>query len=398
MLSNMLRWLPAFRDLDHEQQEAVNQSLDKGGNLIYGPAGSGKTAITLFRAKTLADQKYSVILFVFTNALLKFIAAGAQELRLPSGIVQSVYKWVFAKHRSEFGRYPPDVADKFDIAVDNLIQHWTTNPASRPHYDYVLVDEAQDFKPNVARLLHMLTPNLLIAADPAQSLYMETKDLDELTERWRPLGGLVVVAHNYRNPRPVAQVAALFVENADDFLANVKGRLISTKPVWYEVKSRQEVLEQIHTIVETMRGEKRIGILVRHRNEAYQLKSALDGLGIRTQVALSGADNDYDFNSTFPVITTVHSAKGLEFDWVILPDLNAGTWDENAADPAERRLFFVALTRSKEQLFLISIAGTACKYLQEIETKGANLLQRPLLTVRTYGSNMPKVTDEDSPF
>jgi superfamily I DNA/RNA helicase len=393
-----MAWLPSFRELDHEQVEAVNQLLDKGGNLLYGPAGSGKTAITIFRAKTLADQKKSFILLVYTNALVKFLSAAAETLKLPAGCVHSFYKWVWAAYREALGRNPPDVEDKWNLVVDNLIAYWTRNRSAAPHYDAILVDEAQDFNPNVAKLLHMLTPNLIIAGDPAQSLYVETQDMNALAERWKPLSRCNVVARNYRNPTPTAQLAALFVDQPDTFLANVVGKNHATKPAWYEVDSWQETGEHIQKIVTGLRGEKRMGILVRHQKDAYRIQSALKKLGTNTQVALTRSQDVLDFNSTVPVITTVHSAKGLEFDWVVLPDLNAGEWDTLADEPSERHLFFVALTRTKERLYLISLKGYACKYLKEIEMRGAGLIQRLTPTPGTYSSTVSTVQNYNIPF
>lgn len=407
MLRNLLRWLPAFRDLDYEQQEAVNRSLEQGGNLIYGPAGSGKTAITLYRAKTLADLKKEFILFVFTNALKRFIEAGANDLQLQGAKIRSFYKWVWDAHGHMFGpRGYPQGDDKFDVMVDNLIRRWKANPSEKPHYEYVLVDEAQDFRANVPQLLHMLTGNLLIAADPAQSLYVETKGLRALQERWQPLREPVIVRHNYRNPRPIAELASLFVDpnvsTPQAFLETVKGKPISTKPIWHEVSSDQAVAEKIKGIVDDVRGDKRVGILCRRRNRPQSLKKALNDLGIETQIALSNSQDDYDFNSAIPVLTTLHSAKGLEFDWVILPDLNANDWDGD--DAGERRLFFVGLTRAKERLYLLSRTGRPCLFMEEIQQRAQHLIQRPSAGTtstggaRTYHTTMPAFNDEDSPF
>ncbi len=65
------------------------------------------------------------------------------------------------------------------------------------------------------------------------------------------------------------------------------------------------------------------------------------------------------------MISTVHGAKGLEWDNVILAGLTEGSFpcyqnlgDFNVKDEeSERRLFYVALTRAKKQLFLISDNG-----------------------------------------
>jgi DNA helicase-2/ATP-dependent DNA helicase PcrA len=59
-------------------------------------------------------------------------------------------------------------------------------------------------------------------------------------------------------------------------------------------------------------------------------------------------------------IVTMHSAKGLEWKVVILPDVNEGVIPHNKAVTdeeieEERRMFYVAMTRAKENLFIFYI-------------------------------------------
>lgn len=63
-------------------------------------------------------------------------------------------------------------------------------------------------------------------------------------------------------------------------------------------------------------------------------------------------------------IMTMHACKGLQFRYVFLPDLNEGVIPSRRADSGEaleeeRRLFYVAITRAKEELSLLYIGGTA---------------------------------------
>lgn len=60
-------------------------------------------------------------------------------------------------------------------------------------------------------------------------------------------------------------------------------------------------------------------------------------------------------------LMTVHSSKGLEFDYVFITGLEQGLFpsqrdDKDKDDEEERRLFYVALTRAKKRVFL-SYAG-----------------------------------------
>jgi superfamily I DNA/RNA helicase len=400
MPSNALRWLMPFRDMDHEQQDVVNNTLKPGTSLIYGPAGSGKTAITLYCAKMLLDLGRSFKVFVYTNVLHRFILAGASDLGLPPDSITTFYRWVREQYKVQIGP-PPNISDdKFSLWVDGLIRHWSTNGARKPSFDYILVDEAQDFRPNVARLLHMLTPNVFVVADPMQSLYVDTSDIKELNSRWGPVAYQREVPRNYRNPVAVARVAATFADgfgiNAQDFLKRVKGKPYDQKPIWYQVDSRAAQSAKICEIIQQARGSVRIGILCRHQDQIYEEFKRLQGLDMRVQIALT-REEGYDFNNPAPVLTTAHSAKGLEFDWVVLPYLTENGWDGDPTDPKERRLFFVAMTRAKERLYLISQGGDECTFLREILAKGPDLLQQP---VRTFSAQVPKVhvSDFDDPF
>jgi DNA helicase-2/ATP-dependent DNA helicase PcrA len=57
------------------------------------------------------------------------------------------------------------------------------------------------------------------------------------------------------------------------------------------------------------------------------------------------------------VLSTMHSAKGLEFPYVYIIDVNEGTIPHEKASTEddleeERRLFYVAMTRAKEHLYV----------------------------------------------
>jgi ATP-dependent DNA helicase RecQ len=54
------------------------------------------------------------------------------------------------------------------------------------------------------------------------------------------------------------------------------------------------------------------------------------------------------------LLTTLHGAKGLEFPHVLIAD---GGWDRDAASEDERRLFYVGMTRARETLTLLELAG-----------------------------------------
>ena len=82
--------------------------------------------------------------------------------------------------------------------------------------------------------------------------------------------------------------------------------------------------------------------------------------GFLEEVSLLTDIDNYDEKSDSVVMMTVHSAKGLEFPTVFLPGFEEGIfpgmqaiYDENEIEE-ERRLAYVAITRAKEELFVIN--------------------------------------------
>ena len=68
------------------------------------------------------------------------------------------------------------------------------------------------------------------------------------------------------------------------------------------------------------------------------------------------------------LLMTYHSAKGLDFPSVFLPNLTAATGlnaFKGGTDTDERRLFFVATTRARDDLYL-SYHGEPHRFIEEI--------------------------------
>ena len=83
-----------------------------------------------------------------------------------------------------------------------------------------------------------------------------------------------------------------------------------------------------------------------------------DETRFREQVALSTEADFHDRRADRVSLMTMHAAKGLEFQVVFVVGLEHGlvpfSWDSEAdgIEPEERRLFYVAMTRAKDRLFL----------------------------------------------
>jgi DNA helicase-2/ATP-dependent DNA helicase PcrA len=73
---------------------------------------------------------------------------------------------------------------------------------------------------------------------------------------------------------------------------------------------------------------------------------------------LVSGDEKQNLKNDMVNIMTIHSAKGLEFETIFIPGLEEGVFpssrsvEERNGLEEERRLFYVALTRAKKNLFL----------------------------------------------
>ncbi len=95
--------------------------------------------------------------------------------------------------------------------------------------------------------------------------------------------------------------------------------------------------------------------------ELRRLASEYQELGLEAfleRVALVSDQDTIDTNSNVPTLLTLHAAKGLEFPVVFITGLNDGllphsrSFEDPEAMQEERRLFYVGITRTKNQLFL----------------------------------------------
>lgn len=84
--------------------------------------------------------------------------------------------------------------------------------------------------------------------------------------------------------------------------------------------------------------------------------------GFLEEAALISDIDNYDESANAVILMTIHSAKGLEFDYVFLPGFeesifpSSRSWDSDAQLEEERRLAYVALTRARKGVTITTAA------------------------------------------
>ena len=109
--------------------------------------------------------------------------------------------------------------------------------------------------------------------------------------------------------------------------------------------------------------------------------------GFLEEISLENNIDSYDGNNNYVTLMTLHTSKGLEFQYVfiigleenIFPSYNAINYGNNKNIEEERRLCYVGITRAKKQLFLsycssriqngIKTKNSPSRFLDEIPSK-----------------------------
>lgn len=277
----------------------------------------------------------------------------------------------------------------------------------RSPYRYVVVDEFQDTSRGRARLLRALLDQvpdrrLTCVGDDWQSIYrFAGSDIAHMTHFHVHFGYTASVAldESFRFGRRLLQASAQFVQKNP---AQLRKTLTSPRE---EGRPAVVVVPMSRAPAEADGGSTRAtvndirGILAGIAQEVPNGGSASVYLLGRYNFSLRGAELA-TLAEGFPKLKleflTVHRSKGLQADFVIVLDANAGRFgfpSEIDDDPLlsmvlaepdplehaeERRLFYVALTRAKRRVFVLTRETQRSAFVEELLGKEyAGLVEGP---------------------
>lgn len=255
--------------LDNEQRKAVE--YPESSICIAGP-GSGKTRVLTEKAKLLSDAGEDVIALTFTRA-----AAGEIRARVPfiaAGTIHSFAHSVFGWT----GNY------------DNLLDKYLKK--GRDKFDWVLVDEVQDLTAEQFDIVRSLVRKHIFAVgDPYQCIYMYADALGStaINALADMTGKRHDLRNNYRSVNPVVNM----LNNI--YPRGLRSAGVNTNGLTSILCRRRADVEAVSEFLKT----KEIG---------HSVKSSGDTTNRKTQF----------FGSEQIWVSTIHVAKGLEFDNVIL--------------------------------------------------------------------------------
>lgn len=227
------------------------------------------------------------------------------------------------------------------------------------YYRHVVIDEGQDFSPEMLRSLSLAVPadgSLTFFGDIAQQIYGHRMT-------WRSAGlsarRIWRFEDNYRNTRQIAKLAIALAEmphlpDDPDLVEPRSPAADGPPPAKRRFSSEPNELEFVIGQGRRIARTGRVAILFRTRNQIPPYLRNSDATELHRSL---------DSWPTGPGLFygTYHSAKGLEFDAVFLPLLSDRHWPhppdveaigEQDATTRAARLLYVGITRAKAGLIL----------------------------------------------
>ncbi|HEV2236913.1 MAG TPA: 3'-5' exonuclease [Ktedonobacterales bacterium] len=268
-----------------------------------------------------------------------------------------------------------------------LLRHWQPVPhASR--IGNVLIDEAQDFRPAELRVLTQVAlATLTVAADRTQKIYKTAFVWRDLGFDVRGGGRARILTKSYRTTRQVAALAdslrrydpLVQAGDPDDVRSEASDRdgpvpvLVTTRDATHET----EVMLRLVAHLRAVRPHESIGVLARVWGLVERLADVLERHQVPVEIIREKGGNALTAGVK---LTTFHSSKGLEFGDVILAGLSEGLFppplgyrldaaeDERESDELsiERRLLYVAMTRTRNALYLLA-GQRPSRFLAELD-------------------------------
>lgn len=250
-------------------------------------------------------------------------------------------------------------------------------------YDYVFIDEAQDLSQiQLISLRKVARKGLVSAADLGQKIYRT--DFTWASVGIKIQGGRTkTLSGAFRSTKEIMDLANSLLKhdstlNSEDIEQEYDAEESSLLPGVLNAESLKFETELVAKLIKDIQAQAKeddweptIGILLFENNRLDGWRKSLYYNNIQSEIIR----DQYGSALTSGVkLLTMHGAKGLEFDYVIIsgmnnrfPSLRNRLEDEITHEiDINRRLLYVSMTRAKENVYL-TYKGEPSRYIGELD-------------------------------
>lgn len=251
------------------------------------------------------------------------------------------------------------------------------------NYKYIIIDEYQDTSLVrfllIKSILDKTNAKLMVVGDDFQSIYRFTGCDLSLFVNFKDYfydAKIMKIENTYRNSRELISIAGDFVMKNK---IQIKKNLVSTKHIENPIKIiyYENIKDSFYNLIETISTP--ILVLGRNNND---INSLIDN---RIKLLEDGTLKILDNPNKNIKYLTVHKSKGLEEENVIIINLEdkllgfpsqikddkvlrfVNKNKEKYAYSEERRLFYVALTRTKNRVYLLVPKSKPSIFIKELD-------------------------------
>jgi len=269
--------------------------------------------------------------------------------------------------------------------------------------------ERQEVKDALAYLTLLVNPANELAfrraiAKPRRGI--GTKSLETILELREPSGNLLEAASRYLSSASARIAKGLraflsLLESLRESLSEVRGgtlsqvvhRLIMNSGLvdYYRERDESDGTDKVRNLEELI-------------NATTEYPASMEGLSLFLESLMLGASEEDPFSKTEKVtLITAHNTKGLEFDRVFITGLEDGIFPHYASTvqglpvagselEEERRLFYVGVTRAREELYLTTCSSRRVFGNLQASQPSCFLSEIPREHLHVYG-NQPAEED-----
>ena len=300
------------------------------------------------------NNKYKKYIDEVNNKSLMLFRVGLEELLKKETHTEDEERFIeYYNMRNPLGMRPCTInricwkiEEEFDKFFDAIEEH----PEVIEEVDFLLVDEYQDVNANQVSFFEMINAkNTFVVGDDWQCIFtFSGSDPQYFKDAAAdPKNTVYYLKNNYRTPRKI-------VKFATEFLRPIKNKIKKTTSCQVEEEGiLEEVYDDLPQIIREIEKSGEFGkwfVLTRSNEQIIEVMSALERQKIPCDTFKKGEAGHEDIQRRMKEDTvkvlTIHSAKGLENDYVAVYRMSLG----ERVKEEERFVAYVAATRARKRL------------------------------------------------
>ncbi len=364
--------LPGIQDLTKEQEQARALPL-RGQHLIVGGPGTGKSVLALIRARRLAQDHVPYCFLVFNHLLnrasLQLFGEGLSGMTWQAWF-RAMFKETLDQSVPQLSPRPGSSFRDIDWRAVQAIVREMEVPvnSARP---LLVIDEGQDMPPEFYQVLVNLNfEDFFVASDQNQQITDTNSSRQDIQDCLAiDSSDVIELAQNHRNNYAVARLAREFYTgDPASPPPELPPRSRTRVPCLFDYEASTKGL---NTVAERIlkwsdrQPNRLIGVLAPTNEVRQQYFEALQSKTVELQwdnrpppiETFYGTHRpELRFDQGGIIVINAQSCKGLEFDDVMLADINQHYIRSNDLE-ATKKLFYVMVARAREHVFMFKPRG-----------------------------------------